>query len=290
MRVDYVYELSRRGRIPTITFGRTRRYRREAIEQWLDRAASPWHYRERSDKKRPGGAVNAPGPAPEVVDSHAAGSIPPSPYGTGSIVDEARLVVRPVAPHPGAQTTSSASSARSAAPGRRATASPASKPRRACGGSSSRVRYAAPERALELRKRRRALRRPPGARDCAASRRPLHGLPHHDARDLAATSAARRSIGSRPTTSPATWPPRPRRPRRQDDRQSLDLRARRLRALPSSADGLRSTRSRRSTGRARRAAIPTFAFSISTKLRRCSAPWPTTRSARSSACSTSPPP
>jgi excisionase family DNA binding protein len=35
MRVDYVYELSRRRRIPTITFGRMRRYRREAIEQWL---------------------------------------------------------------------------------------------------------------------------------------------------------------------------------------------------------------------------------------------------------------
>jgi excisionase family DNA binding protein len=35
MRVNYVYELSRRGRIPTITFGRTRRYRREAIEAWL---------------------------------------------------------------------------------------------------------------------------------------------------------------------------------------------------------------------------------------------------------------
>jgi excisionase family DNA binding protein len=35
VRTDYVYELSRRGRIPTITFGRTRRYRREAIEQWL---------------------------------------------------------------------------------------------------------------------------------------------------------------------------------------------------------------------------------------------------------------
>jgi excisionase family DNA binding protein len=35
MTTDYVYELSRRGRIPTITFGRTRRYRREAIEQWL---------------------------------------------------------------------------------------------------------------------------------------------------------------------------------------------------------------------------------------------------------------
>ena len=35
MTPDYVYALSRRGRIPTITFGRTRRYRREAIEQWL---------------------------------------------------------------------------------------------------------------------------------------------------------------------------------------------------------------------------------------------------------------
>lgn len=35
MTTDYVYELSRRGRIPTITFGRTRRYRREGIEQWL---------------------------------------------------------------------------------------------------------------------------------------------------------------------------------------------------------------------------------------------------------------
>jgi excisionase family DNA binding protein len=32
---DYVYALSRRGAIPTITFGRTRRYRREAIEEWL---------------------------------------------------------------------------------------------------------------------------------------------------------------------------------------------------------------------------------------------------------------
>ena len=35
MTADYVYALSRRGAIPTITFGRTRRYRREAIEQWL---------------------------------------------------------------------------------------------------------------------------------------------------------------------------------------------------------------------------------------------------------------
>jgi excisionase family DNA binding protein len=35
MTTDYVYALSRRGRIPTITFGRSRRYRRDAIEQWL---------------------------------------------------------------------------------------------------------------------------------------------------------------------------------------------------------------------------------------------------------------
>ena len=35
MRVDYVYELTRRGRIPVIRFGRTYRYRREAIERWL---------------------------------------------------------------------------------------------------------------------------------------------------------------------------------------------------------------------------------------------------------------
>ena len=35
MKPSYVYDLSRRGKIPTITFGRQRRYRREAIEAWL---------------------------------------------------------------------------------------------------------------------------------------------------------------------------------------------------------------------------------------------------------------
>lgn len=35
MTVDWVYEQSRRGRIPTITLGRFRRYRRAAIESWL---------------------------------------------------------------------------------------------------------------------------------------------------------------------------------------------------------------------------------------------------------------
>jgi excisionase family DNA binding protein len=54
MTPGYVYDLSRRGRIPTITFGRTRRYRREAIEEWLVE-------QERGtiggdNRKRPGGA------------------------------------------------------------------------------------------------------------------------------------------------------------------------------------------------------------------------------------------
>ncbi len=31
----WVYEQSRAGRIPTVTLGRYRRYRREAIEAWL---------------------------------------------------------------------------------------------------------------------------------------------------------------------------------------------------------------------------------------------------------------
>lgn len=35
MRVDWVWEQSRKGRIPTVRLGRYRRYRREAIERWL---------------------------------------------------------------------------------------------------------------------------------------------------------------------------------------------------------------------------------------------------------------
>ena len=35
MTPAYVYDLSRRGQIPTITFGRKRRYRREAVVKWL---------------------------------------------------------------------------------------------------------------------------------------------------------------------------------------------------------------------------------------------------------------
>lgn len=33
---SWVYEQSRVGRIPTVTLGRYRRYRREAIEAWLE--------------------------------------------------------------------------------------------------------------------------------------------------------------------------------------------------------------------------------------------------------------
>ena len=36
MTKDYVYDLSRRGLIPTITFGRQRRYRRESVVRWLE--------------------------------------------------------------------------------------------------------------------------------------------------------------------------------------------------------------------------------------------------------------
>lgn len=38
---EYVWQLSREGRIPTVSLGRTRRYRRESILAWLDRIESP---------------------------------------------------------------------------------------------------------------------------------------------------------------------------------------------------------------------------------------------------------
>lgn len=34
--VSWVYQQSRLGRIPTVTLGRYRRYRRSAIAEWLD--------------------------------------------------------------------------------------------------------------------------------------------------------------------------------------------------------------------------------------------------------------
>jgi excisionase family DNA binding protein len=38
---SWVYEQSRAGRIPTVSLGRYRRYRREAIEAWVEQLAVP---------------------------------------------------------------------------------------------------------------------------------------------------------------------------------------------------------------------------------------------------------
>ena len=38
---SWVYEQSRRGRIPTVTLGRYRRYRRDAIEAWVAQLEAP---------------------------------------------------------------------------------------------------------------------------------------------------------------------------------------------------------------------------------------------------------
>ncbi|HEX4716922.1 MAG TPA: helix-turn-helix domain-containing protein [Thermoleophilaceae bacterium] len=38
---SWVYEQSRRGRIPTVTLGRYRRYRRDAIEAWIAEIEAP---------------------------------------------------------------------------------------------------------------------------------------------------------------------------------------------------------------------------------------------------------
>jgi len=38
---EYVWQLSREGRIPTVSLGRARRYRPESILAWLERIESP---------------------------------------------------------------------------------------------------------------------------------------------------------------------------------------------------------------------------------------------------------
>lgn len=38
---EYVWQLSREGRIPTVSLGRARRYRRESILAWLEEIESP---------------------------------------------------------------------------------------------------------------------------------------------------------------------------------------------------------------------------------------------------------
>jgi excisionase family DNA binding protein len=50
---SWVYEQSRAGRIPTVTLGRYRRYRREAIEAWVTQLeASPRGARAYADPAR----------------------------------------------------------------------------------------------------------------------------------------------------------------------------------------------------------------------------------------------
>jgi len=41
VRTSWVYEQSRNGRIPTVTLGRYRRYRAEAIEAWIEEIETP---------------------------------------------------------------------------------------------------------------------------------------------------------------------------------------------------------------------------------------------------------
>jgi excisionase family DNA binding protein len=48
MTTTWVYEQSRKGLIPTITLGRYRRYRREAIEEWLQQMEAARSQRARA--------------------------------------------------------------------------------------------------------------------------------------------------------------------------------------------------------------------------------------------------
>ena len=49
---SWVYEQSRRGAIPTVTLGRYRRYRREAIEAWVETLEAPKDSRGRGKLAR----------------------------------------------------------------------------------------------------------------------------------------------------------------------------------------------------------------------------------------------
>lgn len=52
---SWVYEQSRRGTIPTVTLGRYRRYRREAIERWVAELEDREVVRGRSAPRRGSG-------------------------------------------------------------------------------------------------------------------------------------------------------------------------------------------------------------------------------------------
>jgi len=83
MTPEYVYALSRRGRIPTITFGRARRYRRGRSSGG---STSSNVGRSAASIKWPGGAVNAPGPAREELALMHQERTARRQYGSGSVI------------------------------------------------------------------------------------------------------------------------------------------------------------------------------------------------------------
>ena len=61
---SWVYEQSRRGRIPTVTLGRYRRYRAQAIDEWLEELERSGESLGLSPRRNGGGRIR----------SHRAGS------------------------------------------------------------------------------------------------------------------------------------------------------------------------------------------------------------------------
>ena len=55
---SWVYEQSRRGRIPTVTLGRYRRYRAEAIDEWLEELERSGQSVELSPRRNGAGRIH----------------------------------------------------------------------------------------------------------------------------------------------------------------------------------------------------------------------------------------
>jgi excisionase family DNA binding protein len=57
---SWVYAETRAGRLPHVRVGRYRRYRREAIEAWIEQMErGPTPYRKHAPGSQPGGSVDA---------------------------------------------------------------------------------------------------------------------------------------------------------------------------------------------------------------------------------------
>ena len=67
MRTDFVYALSRRNEIPHLKFGRTLRFRAEAIDQWLQESERG-HYTAGTHRN---GAAPRKRPAPDTRRSRS---------------------------------------------------------------------------------------------------------------------------------------------------------------------------------------------------------------------------